>query len=464
MKNSAWYTRLWHHKMEQQKVLLPADEAWKNMKQLLDQQLPVINAQEKSSQDPSTTPRNSLSGSWGQWVSLFSPAAALLLLYMITGVPMEQSNPLPNSESASPLFPTELSSTDSILPISPSPDIVNVEKGLDTASSPPRLWTTIPTQPLSTKKENFPIRPLWAVLQEETFVPDSTKKEQVLSPSNFQVSLSEAFQVFSSPSGALSVHHFHRLASKDLPSPLYDLTSEVTQSQAKRSKRDKTARNAYPVKSKGFFRNLFDLSLVENETVNQYGLKFAYIRNADPSSQLAFGGYFHRRLSPRIGLQTELLVHFQRPLEGSYWHESYFRPDSIGPFRLYDRRRITVLEMPLQVHYFPTKHLALKGGPLLSFPLQHRKVQQGVDLVPDIRDTLFHSVQITEALRGSRLSPPLQIGASVGMDFHYKRWQLGGQYIHYLEPYRVRSSLGTYRQSYQSLQLGLSYRLSKTRK
>jgi len=185
-----------------------------------------------------------------------------------------------------------------------------------------------------------------------------------------------------------------------------------------------------------------------------YGLEAGLNTGSKGSLYLgAFGAYaLNRRWLVDAGIRINSL----RQLSGEYSHPSYYRPDSLPPFKVIDSRKLLVLDIPVNLTYRISKVISIKAGPLLSFSLKQSAINSQLAPIADQRDTVYHSREINKAISNTTIGK-VSFGFTGTISFHLKQLDLNGGY-QLLSPYKVSSDLGSYRKTYHSVQLGIGYR------
>lgn len=184
-----------------------------------------------------------------------------------------------------------------------------------------------------------------------------------------------------------------------------------------------------------------------------YGLDLGL--NTGNKTTAYFGVFGSYALSKRWLVNVGLRINTPRQLSGEYTHPSYISPDTLKPFRITDTRKIWVLDIPVNIEYKISNLISIKAGPVISFAVKQSAKNSKVT-VSDLRDTVYHSKQIAEDLNNTKVTQ-VNVGFNGGISFHLKQFDINGQY-QVLTPYSIKSNLGSYRNTYHTVQVGVGYR------
>ncbi|MCX2584410.1 hypothetical protein [Pedobacter sp. MR22-3] len=265
----------------------------------------------------------------------------------------------------------------------------------------------------------------------------------------------------------------HTTISQDIPSPEKDLNKQVkknTEVYIKSVKQDK------PVKAKGnsIFNALFNgRSPFDSKNSNglkldygtgfNYGVKAGYNVN-NLASNIYFGAYASFDIiNNRWYLSPGFTINAARTVSGSYFHPSYFRPDSLPPFGIIDSRKIYVVDVPFNIGYRLSKTFSIKVGPVLSIPFKQTAIFSKVGYAPVPLDTMQHTKAIQAALAQTVLKTGFNLGISAGIGVQIRRFNIEATYQQSLMPYKVSSELGSYKFNSHSLMIGIGFQLNKGR-
>ena len=184
-----------------------------------------------------------------------------------------------------------------------------------------------------------------------------------------------------------------------------------------------------------------------------YGLETGLNTGNNVSFYLgAFGSY---AVNKRWLFDAEVRINSYRKLSGEYSHPSYYRPDSLPPFKIIDSRKLLVLDIPINLEYRISKTISIKAGPVISLSLKQTGISSRLSTIADLRDTVYHTKEINKAINNTVISK-VSFGFTSGLSFHLKKFDLNGNY-QLLTPYKVSNDLGSYRKAYYTFQIGIGY-------
>lgn len=170
----------------------------------------------------------------------------------------------------------------------------------------------------------------------------------------------------------------------------------------------------------------------------------------------AFGSYgLTEKLSIGIGARLDL----NRAISGAHTHRSYNRPDSLT-FLIKDYRKVNSIVFPVLLEYKLSDKISIHGGPHLNYLLKQYDINSKLGAVTNIRDTLYHTASIDSALKHNTINK-VTFGVSAGVSLRVGQFNIDGTYQQGITPYKVNTGLGTYRQKYGTLQIGVRYKFKK---
>ena len=429
MRNSAWYQKLWDKKLNEHSVTADVDAAWSDMQNLLDQQLPI---------DPlggdtlgGAVAAKSAIGKVLSWLTYVLPAAAIIsgaIYFMVpdhaTAVKKKiakvrhRSNPLP-VETNLLIDSAVFQSRADTVTVQESNEALNLDTAGGQRTSPAsqlvnRSTTTTDTQPDGKQQltgnilelPEFKRMELWSSL------PPNIPKLEASQFTDFKRSTTGIMRykktggIKVKPEKVQKIKVKRQGTREEFKSPAYGIVAGV---------------------------------------------------NVNRNSTMYFGVYGTVKVYKRITANAALQLHTPRTFIGTYTRASYFRPDSNPAITFTDSRKIAVLELPLTLSYQLTSKLKIIGGPVVSLPIKQSAVKLGVIDLP--KDTLFNGnnvIGIIQNTKPNRVNYGFKVGAgvqlkSVGIDMTYQ----------ILSPYQFKNSLGTNKHAYNTLQIGITYKLGK---
>ena len=161
-------------------------------------------------------------------------------------------------------------------------------------------------------------------------------------------------------------------------------------------------------------------------------------------------------LTNRLLIGAGLRFNGSRKLTGSYEHTSYYRPDSSAKFTITDERKISVIDVPLNLTYKVSNLISLKAGAVISFAGNPGSVTYKLGPVGSLRDTLRRSGAIDSTVNSSVLARRVSLGFIGGVSFNVRQFSIDARYLA-LPAYKVSNSVGGYSQTYNPFQIGITY-------
>lgn len=185
-----------------------------------------------------------------------------------------------------------------------------------------------------------------------------------------------------------------------------------------------------------------------------YGLEIGI--NTAGKVSFYFGAFGSYALNKRLLVNAGVRINSYRQLSGEYSHPSYYRPDSLPPFKVIDSRKLLTFDLPLSLEYKISKTISVKAGPIISLSLKQMGINSKLAPIADLRDTVYHSKEINKSISSTAISKG-SFGFMGGVSFHLKKFDLNSNY-QLLTPYKVSNDLGSYRKTYHTVQIGIGYR------
>ncbi len=185
-----------------------------------------------------------------------------------------------------------------------------------------------------------------------------------------------------------------------------------------------------------------------------YGLEIGV--NTAGKVSFYFGAFGSYALNKRLLVNAGVRINSYRQLSGEYSHPSYYRPDSLPPFKVIDSRKLLTFDIPVNLEYRISKTISIKAGPVISLSLKQTGISSKLAPIADHRDTVYHSKEINKAI-GSTVISKASFGFMGCVSFHLKKFDLNSNY-QLLTPYKVSNDLGSYRKTYHTVQIGIGYR------
>ena len=188
----------------------------------------------------------------------------------------------------------------------------------------------------------------------------------------------------------------------------------------------------------------------------------AYNFGLEAGLNLANGTGLYGGLTADYAITNRLLIgaglrfNGSRKLTGNYEHPSYYRPDSSAKFTITDERKISVIDVPLNLTYKVSNLISLKAGAVISFAGNPGSVTYKLGPVGSLRDTLRRSGAIDSTVNSSVLAKRVSLGFTGGVSFNVRQFSIDARYLA-LPAYKVSNSVGGYSQTYNPFQIGITY-------
>ncbi|WP_316836246.1 hypothetical protein [Pedobacter nutrimenti] len=434
MRNSAWYHKIWRKKLQQFPLDRDADSAWAEMKSILDKELPVAH--------PATKPplKSAISKLISPLLTYVLPAAVMIAAcgYFIIKSPSEKKNSKNQKKQH-----WRLQKTDTLDRSEQRPELItdSISAGAILHHIPrsvvyrPQLITPV-------YKDSTPF-----LVQSHAQLSDQEKIEEI-----------HFHQLLKSQISAADIFASKHWILQPVPEaevitwmPLSIQVLAKNNDYYRKSKQNKNALNPKKIHlAKKKRRNE-----MTPPTYN-YGIEAGINKGSNANSfYLGLSGSY--ALTKHWLISTGLQINTLRQLSGEYSHPSYYRPDSLPPFKINDSRKVLTLTIPLLLEHRISKVVSLHAGPLVSLVLKQANKQGLVAPMADMRDTVYHSKEINQAISKTTVNQ-ISIGFTGGLSLHLGRFDVNGKY-QLLSPYKISNDLGSYKATYQTFQFGIGYRL-----
>lgn len=232
----------------------------------------------------------------------------------------------------------------------------------------------------------------------------------------------------------------------------------VAKTALSKNNKDKQSHKNKAQQRKGAFAN------------SPYNLSVEAGWNASQNSSLYLGVTGSYNLGNRLLLNAGVRLSTSAKVSGSYnTKPSVIYLDSLSLYKVSDNMKIVMLNVPLTVEYKISDRISVNAGPVISFPVSqsanHRESQfikgEGPSsaYLTSLRQHVVDST-LTETTH-NRLDK-INLGITGGVNIRFGKFYIDAKYLRGFTPYRAVSSvLGGYQQNYQSLQLGIGYKLKK---
>ena len=411
MKNSAWYQKLWKSKLDELPLVQAAESSWLDMKELLDAA-------------SGTTPSKPLGAKIISFLTYILPVAAMIIgaVYMITiqkpikskTEKLKKDTLFQNPTLQENKFKTD--STGDSAPITGTSDL--------SAKSQSQEQTTQSKNSNSLISNDLPI--------------DTDESPTIPAPSL-------KYDDFALPNKSYIL-----LLNPNLATTIPEVRNpELSKYRRRNISTDTPAKKIKPPKIKK--------EKTKKANIPNYSYGITAGVNAHKNKTLYFGPFLDIKVAKQITANVVVQFHTPRTFTGQYNRASYYLPDSTPTISFTDTRKIAVIELPLTLTYHLTKKLNIKGGPVISVPLKQQGIKLGKIAMP--RDTLFHGKQVIKEIADTEMKK-INYGFKAGIGLQLNQVGIDLNY-QLLNRYEFKNNVGSNKHSYNTIQLGISYRLNK---
>ncbi|WP_214072367.1 porin family protein [Mucilaginibacter sp. dw_454] len=135
---------------------------------------------------------------------------------------------------------------------------------------------------------------------------------------------------------------------------------------------------------------------------------------------------------------------------------------TVQTFKINNSRKAYTIDVPVHLIYRATPNISIKAGPLLSIPM--KDVNRITFTDETYGDTTQYVNAVKSYLKSVSYENKLRYGISAGAGYSYRRLSLDATYSYYPQSQKVSSSLGTFTQNTNNLQITLGIKLNKQKK
>ena len=162
-------------------------------------------------------------------------------------------------------------------------------------------------------------------------------------------------------------------------------------------------------------------------------------------------------INQKITVNTGLRANTARTMKGVYNFQNYKPADSsMQQLSVVDSRKLTIIDIPLNLEYKISNKMSLRAGPVISFNLKENGIRSKLD-TSIYHPIVIHDIQkINTAIDHTRATK-VAIGLSTGLSLRIKQFSINADYLKNIRPYKITNDLGTYKNTYNSFQLGIRY-------
>ncbi len=493
MKNSAWYQKLWRKKLDELPLQKDTESAWLNMKKLLDEHIPKTGNEGGNSDNPFGISLVSLLG-YIIPVAVIIGAIGYYLSITSKNVQNQKSKQQVHVDTLKHgeinLDSTRKNITDTKhLQLKPNTFV----KNSNAAVYPNKQSSTVSKTETATLNLRTKIKAL----------TDINSLSRVVLPER-RTSVSSKFSIPSAgikKRSRLQTHSVVKTLTKENRKPVLHYKGKPTDSVDKIIRREyrylngknvdeyKKATNRQSIiqdsaSNIAKFKQIPEIAAIvkkdkdspiasskpnNNQSKNiakgkkanvfltppyNYGLEIGL--NTSNNVRFYFGGFGSYTLNNRWLVDARVRINSYRRLSGEYSHPSYYRPDSLPPFKIIDSRKLMILDIPVNLEYRISKKISVKAGPVISLLLKQTDISSKLGTIADLRDTVYRSKEINKAINNTIISK-VSLGFTGGLNFHLNKFDLNSSY-QLLTPYKVNNDLGAYRKANNTFQISIGYR------
>ncbi|TDQ11915.1 porin family protein [Pedobacter metabolipauper] len=553
MRNSAWYSKLWHKKLGEIPLKEDAAAAWQNMNSLLDQQLPVNSTPSSATSAGHTAAGHaakSIAAKIAGYLGYILPAAAIIsttVYFFSLGSDQSKSiDPVKDQKvraatkftdtavSNDPGLDSLESATDTSFNNAGIPEFAGADANLDltgavrkTAGSKPLgvNQTQVSASPLASSnssgvpaiqngnassgkpRTSSPLTPFQntrassgktdtksaSVYQRKTVYAARSHKNTPLiedqnktagsgqTRGNPHVSTNQGWNFSSNGILQPVVHNGSGIVqSAGYTRPEHKLTLNGSGSAvrpnipgmkkpgdsrfeklkvrnevkaAKRLRQEQLRADKYAAKIKAAKVKIIKEKPVKETKLTAYSYSLEAGINASKQNTFYFGAFGSYVLTPKWSVGAGLRLNTPRSFSNDYLDSIATQLDSFYSVTVKDQRSVLVMDIPVFLSYKLTDKLSIKGGPVISFPLKQSNIK--ATYIRNQTDSLVNI--INPILKNTKMNG-LNIGFSGGFNMQLKRFGIDAKYL-LMSPYKFNNDLGSFRNTYQTFQLGITYRL-----
>ena len=179
--------------------------------------------------------------------------------------------------------------------------------------------------------------------------------------------------------------------------------------------------------------------------------------------------YINHNLGIGIGANVS-----QRLISGSYSNSNYkytFSPDTskaktytADKLVVTSSQKIYTVDVPVLVTYKVSRIISLKGGAVISIPVKTGAIKNNLGAINNPVDTIKPYRVIDTAAHSTTINSRVNFSLSGGIHLNLNRFSIDADYVRGLSPYTTSSSLGSGKSYYHTFQFGVGFILFKTKK
>ena len=434
MKNSTRYQQLWKKKLEELPVNLDANKAWSEMEQLLSQQMPLSNPANSSAAGKSLASKTIYSKITTLLVyilpiAVIVSAAAYLLIKNNEAKPkvinIQKTKNKQQDTIQTTSWPVNPPRQDTlVLNQSERDKIVNATAALSVMSNINLVQRSIP----ETFKNQEP-RPISIGFQaKKDLIPGTLVETPKAELANRRKNLREK----------------ERTGISDKLPLRTEVSIDTVVGKTNIERRKSKSRKIKPAKEKNEpKRSRFQFG---------YGLRAGVNVNEDDVYLGAFGAL---KSNGRYEIEAGIQLNSARTITGKYSHASFVAPDTLPKFTVTNSRSLTVIDIPITLHYQLNKKWKLSAGPLISLPT---KSSPALTDTSELKlDTLNAVSEFVKAIQTTTINK-VNFGFKTGISYRLNKIDINLHY-QWLSPYKLNNNIENKKVRYNVWQVGIAYHI-----
>lgn len=195
--------------------------------------------------------------------------------------------------------------------------------------------------------------------------------------------------------------------------------------------------------------------------------------NPNKNSVAPFAGIFGSyAVNSKFSIGTGMQLFSTRIIDGSYTKNKYkytITDDSgrttnhTAKVVVNSSQKIYTIDIPVIASYRLTNWLSLRAGPVISIPVKTGVINNAPAPVGTTLDTARAYKTLLSKVNSTTINSNVNLSLSGGININLNRFYINAGYVQGLGAYTISSSLGTGNTYYHALQLGIGYKLFKSK-
>jgi len=483
MRNSAWYYKIWLKKLSKLPLKEDAGSAWAGMKDMLDAQMPVSHGGSGGSGTAATT--KPFVAKLASLLGYALPVAAAIgvTTYIVMPIVIKPKEVVIKKERQSHLsidtinskavqvFPDSLKSTDTLrnsvlsisdLPVSRAEVQGEIHRADHRSAS---LNTSVISKGKSDIDSPVNVNGQSGNRREILYVNEALAKENAgLTKENTGLAKENAGLTKENTGLAVNRKVSDEQKNSNLTTNDKAAGQKIKDHAGENSIDDKNKASKVAVSKKRKLSGSPKIKEIMTTPDYDFGLESGW--NAGKNSSFYVGAFGSYAFGTRLLLNMGIRLNTSTVFSGSYITKpSHILWDSLSNYKVADRRKVMILNVPLTFEYRLSNTISVNAGPVISFPLS----QSNATIHSELNKAQLPSTQYLDSARHSGVDSTLSytkvnkvnLGITGGISVRFNQFYIEGKYLRNLSPYKFSNTLGGYEQYYGSFQLGLRYKFRK---